>query len=97
MRGVAQNAMINPSIYRVAKVSVKASGLKFHVVKCLVAKVKPDLPQSKQIEVLDDKRGKQHSDPSEPEEIEQKGFASRIFHAPNHSGHGTPLPIEQQE
>ena len=37
----------------VANVSVEASGLELYVVVLLVAKVEPDLSESKQIEVID--------------------------------------------
>ena len=52
----------------VANVPVQAFGLELCVLILLAAKVEPDLTESKQIEVIDDERGQQHGDPSEPEE-----------------------------
>ena len=54
----------------VANVSVQAFGLEWCVLVFLAAKVEPDLPESKQIEVINDERGQEHRDPSEPEETQ---------------------------
>lgn len=80
-----------------ANVTVQTCSLEFYMVVFLVAKVEPDLSKSKQIEVINHERGQQHGDPSEPEETQQKCFAGRVLHAPNHIRHGAPLPIEQQQ
>ena len=63
----------------------------------LLLKTHPNLPQAEQVEVIDQERGRQDGDPSNPEHDHQDRPNDRALEVPHLGWKGSPLPEEQEQ
>ena len=82
---------------RMTDPAIEEGGLELDRRVRLAGKGEEDLPQSEQVEVIDQKRREKHDGPSGPEDREQEPPANRIGHFPHDVRDGPPLPEEEAE
>src|SRR5579872_6577811 len=76
---------------------VQPRRLEVGTVKIAAPGVRPDLPQSEQLEVIDEESRDQQQGPADPESAGKYRPECRPAHVPDGCGDWTPLPEEQRQ
>ena len=90
--GVDQNANSQAEIPRMSPVPVKDRRSEFQLRVWSSDQIQEHLPQSEQIEVIDQERGAQNQQPANRVESVDDHLKHWLLYSPNHSADRLPLP-----